>query len=30
MKPTTVLQVIAVDDIGKYGALSFERAEADG
>jgi uncharacterized protein YbjT (DUF2867 family) len=27
MKPTTVLQMVAVEDIGKYGALAFERAE---
>lgn len=27
MKPTTTLQMIAADDIGKYGALAFERAE---
>jgi uncharacterized protein YbjT (DUF2867 family) len=26
LKPTTILQMIAVDDIGRYGALSFERA----
>ena len=31
MKPTTLLQMIAVDDIGKYGALAFERhAELNG
>ena len=27
LKPTTVLQMIAVKDIGKYGALAFEKAE---
>jgi uncharacterized protein YbjT (DUF2867 family) len=27
LKPTTVLQMIAVRDIGKYGLLAFERAE---
>jgi uncharacterized protein YbjT (DUF2867 family) len=27
LKPRTVLQMIAVKDIGKYGALAFERAE---
>lgn len=27
IKPTTVLQMIAVKDIGKYGKLAFERAE---
>ena len=27
IKPTTVLQMIAVRDIGKYGKLAFERAE---
>lgn len=27
MKPTTVLQMIAVDDIGAFGALAFEQAE---
>jgi uncharacterized protein YbjT (DUF2867 family) len=26
LKPTTKLQMIAVDDIGKFGALAFERA----
>jgi len=28
LKPTTVLQMIAVRDIGKYGLLAFETAEA--
>ena len=27
LRPTTVLQMIAVRDIGKYGALAFEKAE---
>jgi uncharacterized protein YbjT (DUF2867 family) len=27
LKPTTLVQMIAIDDIGKYGALAFERAE---
>ena len=27
LKPTTVLQMIAVKDIGKYGLLAFEKAE---
>ncbi len=27
LKPSTVLQMIAVKDIGKYGALAFEKAE---
>jgi uncharacterized protein YbjT (DUF2867 family) len=27
IKPTTVLQMVAVRDIGKYGKLAFERAE---
>ena len=27
LKPTTVLQMIAVKDIGKYGLVAFERAE---
>jgi uncharacterized protein YbjT (DUF2867 family) len=26
LEPTTVLQMIAVEDVGKYGALAFERA----